>query len=185
MQVLLCEFREIEATMSQISKESIAGVWPAEFGEAHITQTFPSISASGLGRFLGSLYGLPLPIGFLIHIATLPVPIMLAIAMFLFGRFRRYQLTSTRVRIRRGIRAKEGGPQVALTDLDDVRSVVRKGQAFYRAADLELISHGQVALTLPGVWSAEAFRHNILEARHALVQVKECHRLQEATLTAS
>ena len=171
--------------MSQISKESIAGVWPADFGEAHITQTFPSISATALGRFLGSLYGLPHPIGFIIHIATLPVPILLAIAMFLFSGFRRYQLTSTRVRIRQGIRAKEGGPQVALTDLDDVRLVVRKGQKFYRAADLELISHEQVALTLPGVWSAEAFRQNILEARHALVQVRECRQTQEAATAAS
>jgi len=160
--------------MSQISKEAIAGVWPADLGEAHITQRFPSVSASALGRFLGSLYGLPQPIGFLIHIATLPVPILLAIAMFVFGGFRRYQLTSTRVRVRRGTRAKEGGPEVSLMELDDVRLVVRPGQAFYRAADLELISHGQVALTLPGVWSAEPFRQNILEARHALVQVREC-----------
>lgn len=182
---LLCEFREIEATMSQISKEAIAGVWPAELGEAHITQTFPSISASALGRFLGSLYGLPHPIGFLIHIATLPVPIMLAVAMFFFSRFRRYQLSSTRVRIRRGVRAKEGGPQLALDELDDVRLVVRPGQAFYRAADLELMSRGQVALTLSGVPTAEAFRQNILEARHALVQVRECLRAQEAATAAS
>ena len=159
--------------MSQISKEAIAGVWPSDFGEAHITQTFPSISASALGRLLGSLYSLRFPIGFLIHIATLPVPIMLAIAMFLFSGFRRYQLTSTRVRIRRGFRDKQG-LEVALCELEDVRLVVRPGQAFYRAADLELISRGQVALTLPGVWSAEAFRQNILEAWHALVQVREC-----------
>lgn len=170
--------------MSQISKEAIAGVWPADLGEAHITQTFPSISASALGRFLGSLYGLPHPIGFLIHIATLPVPILLAITMFLFSRFRRYQLTSTRVRIRRGIRAKEGGPQVALDELDEVRLVVRPGQAFYRAADLELMSRGQVALRLSGVPTAEAFRQNILEAWHALVQVREC-QAQETAAAAS
>jgi hypothetical protein len=170
--------------MSQISKEAIAGVWPAELGEAHITQTFPSISASAPGRFLGSLYGLPHPIGFLVHIATLPVPIMLAIALFLFGRFRRYQLTSTRVRVRRGFGDKEG-PQVALDALDDVRIVVRPGQAFYRAADLELISGGQVALTLPGVPTPEAFQQNILEARNALVQVRECQQAQETAQVAS
>jgi hypothetical protein len=171
--------------MSQISNEAIAGVWPTELGEAHITQTFPSISASGLGRLLGSLYGLPIPIGLLIHLATLPVPIMLAVAMFLFSGMRRYQVTSTRVRVRRGIRAKEGGPQVMLEELDDVRLVVRPGQAFYRAADLELISHGQVALTLAGVPTAEAFQQNILEARHALVQVKECLAAQTTASAAS
>jgi hypothetical protein len=170
--------------MSQISKEAIAGVWPAELGEAHITQTYPSVSASALGRLLGSLYSMPQPIGFLLHIATLPVPIMLAVGMFLLGRFRRYQLTSTRVRIRTGIRDK-GGPEAGLADFDDVRAVVRPGQAFYRAADLELVARGQVVLTLPGVWSAEAFRQNILEARHALVQVRECHQSEVAAAVAS
>jgi hypothetical protein len=65
-----------------------------------------------------------------------------------------------------------------LDELDDVRLVVRPGQAFYRAADLELISHGRVALTLPGVPTPEAFQQNILEARHALVQVRECLAVQ-------
>lgn len=170
--------------MSQISKEAVAGVWPTDLGEAHITQAFPSISASALGRFLGSLYSLPQPIGFLIHIVTLPVPIMLAVAMFLFSGFRRYQLTSTRVRIRRGTKDKDS-PQVMLAELEEVRPVVRGGQSFYRAADLQLISGGQVALTLSGVPNAEAFRQNILEARNALVQVKQCRLALETAAAAS
>ncbi len=169
--------------MSQIGKEAVAGVWPVELGEAHVTQTFPSISASGIGRFLGLIFSLPFPIGFMIHLLTVPIPVLVAITMFFFGRFRRYQLTSTRVRIRRGIR-DQAGPQVLLSELEDVRLVVRPGQTFYRAADLELVSGGRVALTLAGVPVADAFRHNIIESRDAFVQVLACQNAQEATASA-
>jgi len=161
--------------MSQISRSAIAGVWPVERGEASIARAMPSISASGLGRTLGRIYGLPYAIGFFIHILTLPVPVLLAAAMFFFSGFRRYTVSSTRVRICRGF-GDQSGPEVLLTELDDVRMVVRSGQEFYRAADLELISGGQIALTLPGVQNAEPFLHNILEARDAVVQVAACHK---------
>src|SRR5262245_3960702 len=135
--------------MTQISKEAVAGVWPVELGEAYITQTFPSISSTAFGRLLGTVYGLPFPIGFIIHIATVPLPVLTALGMYLLGGFRRYQLTSLRVRVRRGIRGKDG-PEVKFQDFDDVRIVVRPGQAFYRAGELELVSRGQVVLTLAG-----------------------------------
>jgi hypothetical protein len=165
--------------MTQISKEAVAGVWPVELGDAHIAHTFPSISATALGRFLGTLYGLPFPIGFLIHLVTVPLPVLAAVGMYVTTKFRRYQLTALHVRIRHGIRGTNGA-QVNLEELDDVRLVVRRGQAFYRAADLELISRGQAALTLAGVPNAETFRQNILAARTALVKVQECHRTQAA-----
>ena len=161
--------------MSQISKAAVAGVWPVELGEAFIAQAFPSISATGVGRLLGRLYRLPFAIGFIVHLATLPIPVTLAALMFLFGGFRRYVVSTTRIRERRGLKDR-GGRQVLLSELEDVRAVVRPGQAFYRAADLELIVGGQVALTLPGVTVAEAFRHVILEARDAVVHVAQCHK---------
>jgi hypothetical protein len=170
---------ETIATMPQISKEAVAGVWPVELGEAHITQAFPSISATAIGRLLGTVYGLPFPIGFFIHLATLPLPILVAVGMYVFTRFRRYQLTSLRVLIRQGIRGYDG-PMIQLEELDEVRPVVRPGQAFYRAADLELISRGQVALTLAGVPNAETFRHNILAARDAIVQLLEIKKALDA-----
>ena len=161
--------------MSQISKAAVAGVWPVDLGEADIARAFPSISATGLGKMLGRLYGLPWPIGFVIHLLTLPIPVVLAVTMFVLGGFRRYTLSSMRVRVRRGLSDKPG-PEVDLTKLHEVRMVVRPGQEFYRAADLELISGGQIALTLSVVQTAEAFMHNILEARDALVQVAACHK---------
>jgi hypothetical protein len=146
-------------------------------GEAHIAHTFPSISSTGLGRFLGSIYGLPYPLGFLIHLMTVPLPVLTAIAMYFTTGFRRFQLTSKRVRIRSGLKDREG-PQADLAELEEVRVRQRAGQQFYRAADLELVSQGKVILTLPGVPNAETFRRNILEASSALIQVRHCMKAQ-------
>jgi len=170
--------------MGEISKEAVAGVWPLQLGEAHITMTFPSISATAIGRLLGSIYGLPYPIGFLIHLLTLPLPVLVAVGMYVATGFRRYQLTSQRVRIRRGIGAREV-QQVPLAELDSVRLQQRPGQNYYRAADLELVAGDKVLVTLPGVPNHEAFQHNILEARAALLQVRECVNAQETAAAAS
>lgn len=170
--------------MSENSAQAVSGVWPIELGEAHIHQTLPSISSSGLGRFLGSIYGLPFPIGLILHMISLPVPILLSIMLFLFRGFRRYVITSTRVCVRHGFRGSDS-QEVMLSELEDVRLVARAGQAFYGAADLELVVGGRVALTLAGVPRAEAFLHNILESRDAFVQVQACREQQEMAVAAS
>jgi hypothetical protein len=159
--------------MSQISKEAVAGVWPVDYGEAHIATAWPSISATGLGRFLGGLYSLPWPIGWLLHMATLPAPIMCAAAMYALSGFKRYTLSTLRIRVNGGIRGTSRA-EVGLADLEEVRLVQRVGQPFYLAADLELVSGGRTILTLPGVRHADAFHRNILRARDALVLVKQC-----------
>src|SRR5262245_57522369 len=115
--------------MSDISKEAVDGVWPVEMGEADIIQPFPSILASGLGRLLGTVYGLPFPIGFLIHLATLPFPIGLAVAMFFSSGFRRYEVTSLRVRVRRGL-GDSSTAEIKLEELDEVQIAPQPGQAF-------------------------------------------------------
>src|SRR5437899_1663772 len=45
--------RNVKRTMTAISQEAVAGVWPVELGEAAITEAWPSIAAYGLGRMLG------------------------------------------------------------------------------------------------------------------------------------
>jgi hypothetical protein len=165
--------------MSQISKEAVAGVWPVDYGEAHIATAWPSISATGLGRFLGGLYSLPLPLGLLLHLATLPLPIICAAAMYVMSGFRRYTLSTTRIRVNRGIRGASRA-EVGLANLDEVRLVQRAGQPYYLAADLELVSGGQTVLTLAGVRHADAFHRNILRARDALVLVKQCREAEAA-----
>jgi hypothetical protein len=58
---------------------------------------------------------------------------------------------------------------VALADIDDVRIVTDANSDFFRAANLEIISKGQVILTLPGVPEAEGFKHAIINSCNAWV----------------
>jgi hypothetical protein len=83
----------------------------------------------------------------------------------------RYTLTNRRVMIRKGW---SGTPakELALAQIDDVRLVPGSVDDFFRAADLEILSQGQVALTLPGVPDPESFRHAILHAATAWVPGK-------------
>ena len=165
--------------MSEISKEAVAGVWPTDFGGATITAVWPSIAATAVGRLLGTIYSLPRPLGLIIGMLTMPVPVVVGLMYLVGSRLKHYSLSTVRVRVCRGFSDKKS-PEVLLTDLEDVRFVERPGQAFYRAGDLELICGGKVELTLEGVTNPETFRHNILAARQALLSVTACQRDQEA-----
>ena len=153
--------------MSGASKQAVAGVVPFESEEALITQVCPSIAANPVGRVLGRLYDLPIPFGLIFAMLTLPIPLVLFFATL----FRRYALSTRRVWIRKGLRGKDG-PGVQLAEIEEVRVAVRPGQEFYRAADLHVVVAGRDALLLRGVPNPEAFRHNILAARDAVVQVR-------------
>ena len=166
--------------MSQISKEAIAGVWPRQMGEAPITEVWPSICAFAPARMLAKLYGLPFPLGLFFAILTLPV----SLGLFAVTLMWRYSLSTHYVRVRTGPRGKEA-QRVALAELEEVRINQQSGQEFYRAADVELISGGRVVLTLSGVPNPAAFRHNILQARDALIQVDACRRAEEVAAAAS
>ena len=173
--------------MSEISQEAVAGVWPIEFGEAPITVVWPTSAAHGVGRAIGwvleKLYALPILFRFLFAVVAMSLALGLYVSTRVLTWFARYGLTTLRVCARRGPYGKEVG-QVSLSNLDEVRIVQRPGQAFYNSADLELLSGGRVVLTLAGVPNPETFRHNILAARDALLQVTACRRAQE-TVAAS
>jgi hypothetical protein len=142
----------------------IAGVMPPLLGEARIREAFPSVArapaVAGLGRALTATIVLA-PLGWLVMSAVY------------FGKLlplvgRRYTLTNRRVMIRtvwKGVALKE----VALADIDDVRIVTDANSDFFRAANLEIISKGQVILTLPGVPEAEGFKHAIINSCNAWV----------------
>lgn len=165
--------------MSEISKEAVAGVWPSELGEAPITEVWPSICALAPARWLAKLYELPFPLSLLFVFLTLPVTSVL----FALTLLRRYSLSTQYIRLRTGLRGKEA-QRVALTELEDVQIKQQPGQAFYRAADLELICGGRAVLTLAGVPNPAAFRNNILQARDALLQVAACRRTEQVPTAA-
>lgn len=153
--------------MIDIRQQAVTGVTPPEVGEAKIREVWPSVASSpaiaGLGQKLtGTIILAPLA--------------WLIMAGVYFGKLlpfaaRRYTLTNRRIMIRRGWKATPSH-EVPLDKIDDVRVVNDSLSNFFRAGTLEIVSGGSVALTLPGVPEAEAFRIAILNARNAWVPGK-------------
>jgi hypothetical protein len=150
--------------MQDVRKQVITGVVPPEVDEARIREAWPSVARSrgmaSVGRLLTST----------IVLAPLAWMIM---ALGYFGKLlpfaaRRYTLTNRRLMIRRGLKGKPG-EQVALADIDEVRVQTDANSDFFRAANLEIVSKGQVVLTLRGVPEPDGFRHAILNACNAWV----------------
>jgi hypothetical protein len=144
-------------TMTDVRKQVITGVVPPT-EEALIRTAWPSVAGSpgaGLAGKLGKTF-------FLSPLAGLMMaPFYFRKVLPFFAR--RYALTNQRLMIQRGIRFKPA-EQIELSKIDDVRIVPGSQDDFYRSATLEVISNGQVALTLPAVQEAESFRHAVLNA---------------------
>jgi hypothetical protein len=154
-------------SMTDRRKQIVTGLVPPALDEAVIRQAWPSVAAhpaiAGLGRTLMRTIILA-PLGWLL----LAGPYF---AKVLPGLARRYTLTNRRLMIQRGI-PPAPAQEVALADIDDVRIHEDANSSFYRAANLEVASHGKVVLVLPGVPNPEAFRHAILNAAKAWVPGK-------------
>jgi hypothetical protein len=150
--------------MPDVRKQVITGVVPPELDEARIREAWPSVQRlpgmASLGRVLtGTIVLAPLAWGIM--------------SLGYFGKLlpfvaRRYTLTNRRLMVRHGLKGKPG-QQVKLADIDEVRVKTDANSDFFRAADLEIISNGQVALTLRGVPEPEGFRQAILNACNAWV----------------
>jgi hypothetical protein len=153
--------------MVEMQQQVITGVVPPDFGEAKMRECYPSVAAStaiaGLGQALTRTILLA-PVAWL-----LMAPVYFGKLLPLIGR--RYTLTNRRVMIRRGWKGTPS-QEIPLADIDEVRVQTDINSNFYRAATLEIVSKGQVALTLPGVPEADAFRQAILNACAAWVPGK-------------
>lgn len=160
--------------MATIKQQAISGV---SAGHENLLMTvYPSVSATGIGRFLGLLCdSVPLKINgiklsallFGLPAAFLALPVYFA--QKLWGS--RYELTSRCVRVRKGLSGRLAG-ETGLGEIADVQAEQRPGQAFFKAADLLLIAgDGSVLARLNAVPRAEVFRQTILEARDARFQV--------------
>lgn len=138
---------------------------------------YPSISAFGLGRGLGSLYDcIPLRImgvrlsNLLFVLPTAPLPALMYFWQKVFGQ--RYVLTNRSFQIWHSLGNRKI-TQVALTDVTGV--IVRElpGQQFYKAGELVLVGGkgNDEIMTLSGVPYPHIFRQTILEARDSRQQV--------------
>ena len=146
--------------------------------ESLVMFIYPSISADGLGRLIGWIMNaIPLPFTKNVKLSALifglplaPVGLLLYVVQKIFGH--RYVLTNRSLQVWSSIGQRLVG-SVPLGQIADISVVERKGQEFFRAADLEVLdAGGNVALTLPGVPRAEVFRQIILKARDAHTQVE-------------
>ncbi|HYT95384.1 MAG TPA: PH domain-containing protein [Gemmataceae bacterium] len=147
-----------------VRKQAITGVVPPELGEARIREAWPSVARSpgmaSLGRVLTRTIVLA-PLAWLVMFFGYFGKVLPFLAC-------RYTLTNRRLMIRRGLKGKPG-QQVLLADIDEVRVKTDANSDFFRAADLDIISKGQVVLTLRGVPEPDGFRHAILNACNAWV----------------
>ncbi len=150
--------------MPEALVQVVTGVVPPQLAEARIRDAWPSVASApalaSLGRTLTRT------------IVLAPLAWLLMSAVY-FGKLlpvvgKRYSLTNRRVMIRKGWKGIPSA-EIALADIDDVRVVTDANSDFFRAANLEIVSKGQVALTLAGVPEPEGFRHAILNARNAWV----------------
>lgn len=147
--------------------QPVTGLTPPQLAEARIREVWPSVAAvpalAGLGRLLTRTVVLA-PLAWLL------------MSLYYFGKLmplvmRRYTLTNRRLMIRKGWSGSVGA-EVALKEIDEVRVVPGPDDAnrrFFRAANLEILTGSNVALTLAGVPDPEAFREMILAARNAWV----------------
>jgi hypothetical protein len=158
-------------------RQAVTGVMPPQLGEALIREAWPTVleASSGVAHLAQRLIKTVVlaPLGWLL---LLP----------LFGKrllpfvSKRYTLTNRRLMIQRGLRPAPA-QEVALSDIDEVRLVPDSFDRFYLSATLEVVSKGQVALTLPGVPEPEGFRHAVVNAVKAWVPGKATGPFQPAS----
>lgn len=153
--------------MIELRNQAVTGLVPPQQGEALIREVWPSVAATPAAASLGralicSIVGAPL--GWL-----LLAPVYFAKLLPFVAK--RYTLTNRRVMIQRGLKPKPSR-EVPLVDIDDVRVQRDANSEFYRAGTLEILAHGKVALTLPGVPEPESFRQAIVAAYKAWVPGK-------------
>jgi hypothetical protein len=158
-------------------RQAVTGVMPPQLGEAMIREAWPTVleAQSGVARLAHTLIKTVVlaPLGWLL---LLP----------LFGKrllpflSKRYTLTNRRLMVQRGLRPKPA-QEIALADIDEVRLVPDSFDRFYLSGTLEVLSKGQVALTLPGVPEPEGFRHAVVNAVKAWVPAKATGPFQPAS----
>jgi hypothetical protein len=165
-------------------KQAIAGVAPAELGEATVMIVRPSVSMYRLGRWLGKLFaiktgGYIFTVGNFIALAAIPVALVLYFMRLAPWIGIRYKLTNRRVMVQRGLKATDDR-FVDLDRFDSIEVVVQPGQAWYHAGDLVFRLGETETFRLPAVSRPETFRHACLNAHRIHVGVKKALEREQA-----
>jgi hypothetical protein len=172
-------------------QQPIAGVAPTQFQEVTVMTVWPSLSATTFGRFWGRLFaievgfrvfGIPLTIGRLMALVSIPFMIALYFLMRL-PRFPGviigirnpfcwvYRLTNRRVVMENPFGAEI--KSVSLDRFDAIDIVVEQGQAWFKAGDLVFRMGPVETFRIWGVPRPETFRHTCLKANMSFVGVQK------------
>jgi len=172
-------------------KQAVAGVAPAQLEEVTVMVVWPSVSATSFGRLWGRLFaieagfrifGVPLTIGRLFALASIPFMVALYFLMRL-PRFPgviigiknpfcwQYRLTNRRVVMENPF-GKET-KSVSLDRFDTIDVVVEPGQAWFKAGDLVFRQGATETFRIWGVPRPETFRHTCLKANMSFVGVQK------------
>lgn len=165
-------------------KQAIAGVTPAQVGEATIMTVWPSIAGTSIGRLFGRLFGIRAGAGFLTignMIALASIPVMLPLYFLRKVPFwiQRYRLTNRRVIVERGVKGRIE-QFVDLDRFDAIDIVIQPGQEWYPAGDLIFRRGATETFSLRGVLRPETFRQTCLKAHQAYVGVRKAVSLVSA-----
>ena len=160
--------------------------------EVTVMTVWPTLSATGYGRFWGriftikwgfSLFGVPITVGRILALLSIPLILPLYFHMLIprlplvvFGisnpACRRYRLTNLRVVVEQ---AFGGGEQksIPLDRFDSIDLDVLAGQAWYPAGELIFRRGTAEIFRLSGVPHPEPFRQTCMKAHVGFVGVQE------------
>jgi hypothetical protein len=179
-------------------KQPFPGEVPANFREVTVMTVWPSLCATGFGRFWGRLYaleygprlfGIPVTVGRLI--ALMSIPFMLALYFLMrLPRFPgvligirnpwcwHYRLTNRRVVMENPFGGES--KSVALDRFDSIQTVVEPGQAWFKAGDLVFRLGQTETFRISGVPRPETFRQTCLKANMSFVGIKQLRAIGAA-----
>jgi hypothetical protein len=176
-------------------KQAISGMSPATLQEVTVMTVWPSLSATGFGRFWGRLFalefgfplfGIPITLGRLMALVSIPFMLALYFLMRL-PRFPgiligirnpwcwHYRLTNRRVVVENPFGSEL--KSVALDRFDSISTEVQPGQAWFRAGDLVFRLGQTETFRIAAVPRPETFRQTCLKANMSFVGIK---KLREA-----
>lgn len=151
---------------------AIAGVSPSH--DTTVTSFWPSVAANPAGRLIGTICNsIPIKINGIAISALFALPLaplaaLIYLWMKLFGK--RYVLTRKSISSWSSM-GQQLFKSVPLTEIAAVEVNEQGGQAFYRAADLELLAaDGAVLLRMHGISHPRTARQIILETRQAALE---------------
>ena len=158
--------------------QPVTGV--AAGAEAPVSQVFPSIGSTGIGRLVGQLMEsipvkLPLPIPIKISHILFVAPAT-AIGLLEYARLKvmgvRYRLTTHAVQKWDSLGTQQLGEAV-LSNVDSVEVSQASGQEFFRAYNVALKdAGGSTLLVLEGIPHGDVFGEQIKKTRDARQQVE-------------